>query len=73
MNLIRREPTLLLTLLKALLVAGVAFGLPLSDGQTEALLAVAGAVLALGAVNRQVVTPVLGLGKDLLGGGDRVS
>lgn len=68
MNLLRREPTLLLTLLKAVLVAAVAFGLPLTNGQTEALLAVAGAVLALGAVNRAVVTPVLGLGKDLLGG-----
>lgn len=52
------EPTLLLSLLKALIVAGVAFGLPLTDGQTEALLGAAGAVLALGAINRQVVTPV---------------
>lgn len=72
MKLIFKEPTLLISLLKAALVAGVAFGLPLTTGQTEALLAVAGAVLALGAVNRQVVTPVIGLGKDLLGG-DRVS
>lgn len=72
MKLLRAEPTMFLTLLKAALIAGVAFGLPLTSGQTEALLAVAGAVLALGAVNRQVVTPVIGLGKDLLGG-DRVS
>lgn len=55
---ILEEPTLLLTLLKAALVAAVAFGAPLTDGQTEALLAVAGAVLALGVVNRQLVTPV---------------
>jgi hypothetical protein len=52
------EPTILLTLLKAALVAGVAFGLPLSDSQTEALLGVAVAVLAIGAVNRQMVSPV---------------
>lgn len=68
MKLILREPTIIIALVKALLVAGVAFGLPLSTGQTEALLAVAGAVLALGAVNRQVVTPVIGLTKDALGG-----
>lgn len=55
---ILEEPTLLIALLKAALVAAVAFGAPLTDGQTEALLAVAGAVLALGVVNRQLVTPV---------------
>lgn len=58
MSRLLEEPTLLITLLKAALVAGVAFGLPLSDGQTQALLGVAGAVLALGALNRQVVVPV---------------
>lgn len=70
MNLLRREPTLIISLLKAALVVAVAFGLPITGDQTAALLGVAGAVLALGAVNRQVVTPVLGLGKHLLGGGD---
>lgn len=68
MNLLRREPTLIISLLKAALVVAVAFGLPISGDQTAALLGVAGAVLALGAVNRQVVTPVVGLGRDLLGG-----
>lgn len=58
MRRILEEPTILLTLLKAALVAGAAFGLPLSDGQTQALLGVAGAILALGAINRQIVTPV---------------
>lgn len=59
MKHILEEPTILLSLLKALLIAGVAFGLPISDSQTEALLGVAVAVLALGAINRQVVTPVV--------------
>jgi hypothetical protein len=58
MRRILEEPTALLALLKALLIAGVAWGLPLTSGQTDALLSVAAAVLALGAVNRQVVTPV---------------
>lgn len=57
-NLLRHEPTVLIALLKAALVCAVAFGLPLTDEQTTALIGVAAAVLALGAVNRAVVTPV---------------
>lgn len=58
MRRILEEPTILISLLKALLIAGAAFGLPISDSQTEALLGVAVAVLALGVVNRQIVTPI---------------
>lgn len=58
MNILQREPVLLLDLLKAAVLAAVAFGLPLSDGQTTALLGVAGAVLALSGVARAAVTPV---------------
>jgi len=57
-RLLSREPTLLIALLKAVLIAAVAFGLPITDGQTEALLGVATAVVALGVINRAVVTPV---------------
>lgn len=58
MNLLKTEPTRLVNLLKAVLLCAVAFGLPLSDGQTNALLGVAVAYVALGEVNRAVVTPV---------------
>lgn len=58
MRRIFEEPTICIALLKAVIVAAVAFGLPLDEDQTAALLGVAGAVLALGAINRQVVTPV---------------
>lgn len=57
-NLLKMEPTLLIGLLRALLLAAVAFGLPLTSAQEAALLAVAGAGLALAGVNRAVVTPV---------------
>jgi len=58
MDLIRREPVMVTSALKAILVCAVAFGLPLSDGQSTALLGVAGAILALGAAARQAVTPI---------------
>lgn len=58
MRRIIENPTLIIALLKAVLLAAVAFGLPISDDQTNTLLGVAGAVLALGVVNRQLVTPV---------------
>lgn len=54
----RREPVLVVALVQALLVAGVAFGLDLSDVQTAAVLGVTGAALAL--VARSQVTPVAG-------------
>lgn len=60
-RLLRCEPVMVTSLIKALLVCGVAFGLPLSDGQQVALIGVAGAVLALGAAARQAVTPVIKL------------
>jgi hypothetical protein len=57
-----KEPVILTSLLKAILICAVAFGAPLTTSQTEALLGVAGAVLALGAVARQLVVPVAKLG-----------
>lgn len=57
-----REPVLLTSLLKAILICAVAFGAPLTANQTEALLGVAGAVLALGGLARALVTPVIKLG-----------
>lgn len=61
-RLLRNEPVMLTSLLKAALICAVAFGAPLTSNQTEALLGVAGAVLALGGVARQLVTPVSKLG-----------
>lgn len=55
---IRREPVLVVALVQALLVAGVAFGLHLTDVQAAAVLGVTGAALAL--VARSQVTPVRG-------------
>ncbi|MBI4941849.1 MAG: hypothetical protein HY830_13985 [Actinobacteria bacterium] len=55
---IRREPVLVVALVQALLVAGVAFGLDLTDAQAAAVLGVTGAGLAL--VARSRVTPVRG-------------
>lgn len=52
----RREPVLVVALVQALLVAGVAFGLDLTDAQTTAILGVTGTALAL--VARAQVTPV---------------
>lgn len=57
-HLLSYEPTLIIALIKAALVCAVAFGLPLDGDQTAAVIGLAGAVLALGAVNRAVVTPV---------------
>jgi len=61
-DLIRREPVMFTSALKAILVCAVAFGLPISDGQATALVGVAGAILALGAAARQAVTPIAKLG-----------
>lgn len=61
-RLIRTEPVMVASLLKALLVCAVAFGLPLSDGQQTALVGVAGAIMALGGAARQAVVPVAKLG-----------
>lgn len=58
MNLLRTEPVMVASLVKALLVCAVAFGLPLSDGQSAALVGVAGAILALGGAARQAVIPL---------------
>lgn len=57
-RLLRNEPTLLIGLAKAALIAAVAFGLPIDGDQQAALLGLAAAVLALSGVNRQVVIPV---------------
>lgn len=58
MRRLLEEPTILIALIKAVLVVAVAFGLPLDGDQEAALLGLAAAVLALGAVNRKVVTPI---------------
>lgn len=61
-RLLRTEPVMVTSLIKALLVCAVAFGLPMSDGQQVALVGVAGAILALGGAARQAVTPLAKLG-----------
>lgn len=61
-RLLRCEPVMAASLVKAVLVCAVAFGLPVSDGQQTALLGVAGAILALGGAARQAVTPLAKLG-----------
>ena len=53
---LQNEPVLTRTLVGAAVVLATQFGLPLSDGQANAIDGVVGAVLALGARNR--VTPV---------------
>lgn len=58
MRLLRCEPVMVTSALKAVLVCAVAFGLPLSDGRQAALIGVAGAILALGGAARQAVTPL---------------
>lgn len=58
MRLLRCEPVLVTSAVKAVLVCAVAFGFHVSDGQQAALIGVAGAVLALGAAARQAVTPL---------------
>lgn len=62
-RLIKNEPVMVASLLKAILVCAVAFGLPLSDGQQAALIGVAGAILAIGGAARQAVTPLSKLGE----------
>jgi hypothetical protein len=52
---IKNEPVLVTALVQALLIAGVNFGLDLSDGQQASILGLAAAVLAL--VARSQVTP----------------
>lgn len=61
-RLLRCEPVMVTSLIKAILVCLVAFGLPLSDGQSAALVGVAGAILALGAAARAAVVPLAKLG-----------
>lgn len=61
-RLLRCEPVMVTSLIKAVLVCAVAFGLPVSDGQQVALVGVAGAILALGGAARQAVTPLAKLG-----------
>lgn len=51
-----REPVAIIEVIRLSLVAAVAFGLPLSDGQSVALIALASAVLSV--IARQRVTPV---------------
>jgi hypothetical protein len=63
-RLLKCEPVMVASLLKALLVCAVAFGLPLSEGQQVALVGVAGAILALGGAARQAVTPLAKLKEE---------
>jgi len=64
LRLLRQEPVMVTSAVKAVLVCAVAFGLPLSDGQSAALVGVAGAILALGGAARQAVTPLAKLKGD---------
>lgn len=57
-KLLTTEPTRIISALRALLLVAVAFGLPLNENQTTALIGLAVAGLALGEVNRAAVTPV---------------
>ncbi|MGI8682022.1 MAG: hypothetical protein ACR2JO_07820 [Mycobacteriales bacterium] len=59
MNVIRTEPALVVAVVLAVIGVASAFGLGLTDGQADAIVAVVGAVLALvgGAVTRTQVTP----------------
>jgi len=57
-SLFAAEPALVVGLVSALVTLAVAFGVQLTPDQTHALLAVAGAVMALGAfIVRGQVTP----------------
>lgn len=58
MNLIRREPALVVSLASAGLSLGVAFGLPLSVAQKGAIVAVL--QIAAGLIVRARVSPVQG-------------
>lgn len=55
-----REPAMILAAVNAVIVAAVVFGLDITDDQKEAILAVVGALLALGTgvAIRSQVTPV---------------
>ena len=55
LDTIKREPALVAGVVQALLAVLVAFGVPLSDVQVGAILALSAAVLAI--VVRQRVTP----------------
>lgn len=57
-KLFAMEPTRLISVLRSILLVAVAFGLPLNENQTTALVGLAVAGLALGEVNRAAVTPV---------------
>ena len=52
-----REPTLILGLLRAIIVAVTAFGFELSAEQVGAIYLLAEAILSV--INRQLVTPVV--------------
>lgn len=58
MRLVRCEPVMVTSAIKAILVCAVAFGVHISGGQQAALIGVAGAILALGGAARQAVTPL---------------
>lgn len=51
-----QEPTLVVEFVRALLLCGVVFGLPLTDAQTAAVLLAVSSGLAL--LNRQAVSPI---------------
>jgi hypothetical protein len=51
-----QEPTLVVEFVRALLLFGVVFGLPLTDAQTAATLVLVSTGLAL--LNRRQVTPI---------------
>jgi hypothetical protein len=57
LSLLRREPARVFSILKALLTIGLAFGLHLSAGQQDALLALALLILGSGEGVRALVVP----------------
>ncbi len=59
--LIRREPVRTVTLLTAALTGAAAFGLHLTDGQSAAILTLAGLLVGGGEAARSQVTPTVKL------------
>lgn len=60
LNLIRREPALIVGIVVAVITLIVAFGVPIDNGQKSAIVGLVGAILSLlgAGVTRSKVTPV---------------
>lgn len=57
MTFITDNPAIVTSLIAAVLAVGAAFGLNLTQAQSEAILALAGAILALGVVAHKTTVP----------------